>query len=182
MAKSLSEVRRRIDALDARMVRLLSARAKLAQQAWKAKGGTAAYKPEREAQVLRRVRELNRGPLSGAALARLFTEIMSACRALEDQMAVAYLGPAGTFSQEAVVKHFGSATGAQAHATIDEVFRAVETGARQDGYYEIVKGLAPGDRVAVDGAGFLTDNAVVALPKPRPDGTKGGKKGEGKKA
>lgn len=60
--------------------------------------------------------------------------------------------------------------------------RAVETGVRQDGYYEIVKGLAPGDRVAVDGAGFLTDNAVVALPKPRPDGTKGGKKGEGKKA
>jgi len=59
--------------------------------------------------------------------------------------------------------------------------RAVETGVRQDGYYEIVKGLAPGDRVAVDGAGFLTNNAVVALPKPRPEGDKGGKKGEGAK-
>lgn len=129
MANSLSTVRRKIDALDARLVQLLSARAKLAQQAWQAKGGTAAYKPEREAQVLRRVRELNEGPLSGAALARLFTEIMSACRALEDQLAVAYLGPEGTFSQEAVVKHFGSATGSQSHATIDEVFRAVETGA-----------------------------------------------------
>ncbi len=128
MANSLSDVRRKIDALDARLVQLLSARAKLAQQAWQAKGGTAAYKPEREAQVLRRVRELNKGPLSHAALSRLFTEIMSACRALEDQMAVAYLGPAGTFSQEAVVKHFGSATGSQAHASIDEVFRAVETG------------------------------------------------------
>jgi len=54
--------------------------------------------------------------------------------------------------------------------------RLVETGVRQDGYYEIVKGLAPGDRVAVDGAGFLTNNAVVALPKPRPDGGKGAKK------
>ncbi|MGA0033898.1 MAG: prephenate dehydratase [Burkholderiales bacterium] len=129
MANSLNDVRRKIDALDARLVQLLSARAKLAQQAWQAKGGAAAYKPEREAQVLRRVRELNKGPLSGAALSRLFTEIMSACRALEDQLAVAYLGPEGTFSQEAVVKHFGSATGSQPQPTIDEVFRAVETGA-----------------------------------------------------
>jgi len=79
--------------------------------------------------VLRRVRELNKGPLSGAALNRLFTEIMSACRALEDQLAVAYLGPAGTFSEEAVVRHFGSATGSRPHASIDDVFRAVETGA-----------------------------------------------------
>jgi chorismate mutase/prephenate dehydratase len=129
MAASLNDIRRKIDALDARLVQLLSARARLAQQAWQAKGGTAAYKPEREAQVLRRVRELNKGPLSGAALNRLFTEIMSACRALEDQLAVAYLGPAGTFSEEAVVRHFGSATGSRPHASIDEVFRAVETGA-----------------------------------------------------
>lgn len=128
MADSLKDIRGKIDALDTRLVQLLSARAKLAQQAWQAKGGAAAYKPEREAQVLRRARELNKGPLSGAALSRLFTEIMSACRALEEQMAVAYLGPAGTFSQEAVVKHFGSATGSQPHATIDGVFRAVETG------------------------------------------------------
>jgi len=128
MADSLSDIRRKIDALDTRLVQLLSARARLAQQAWQAKGGAAAYKAEREAQVLRRVRGLNQGPLSGAALSRLFTEIMSACRALEDQLAVAYLGPAGTFSQEAVVKHFGSATRAQPHASIDEVFRAVETG------------------------------------------------------
>jgi chorismate mutase/prephenate dehydratase len=129
MADSLKDIRGKIDALDARLVQLLSARAKLAQQAWHAKGSAAAYKPEREAQVLRRVRELNKGPLSGPALGRLFTEIMSACRALEEQMAVAYLGPEGTFSQEAVVKHFGAATGSQPHATIDEVFRAVETGA-----------------------------------------------------
>lgn len=129
MADSLKDIRGKIDALDERLVQLLSARARLAQQAWQAKGSAAAYKPEREAQVLRRVRELNQGPLSGAALSRLFTEIMSACRALEEQMVVAYLGPEGTFSQEAVVKHFGAATGSQPHASIDEVFRAVETGA-----------------------------------------------------
>ena len=129
MADTLNDIRRKIDALDQRLVQLLSARARLAQQAWRAKNGAAAYKPEREAQVLRRVRALNTGPLPGAALDRLFTEIMSACRALEDQLTVAYLGPEGTFSQEAVIKHFGSATGARPQASIDEVFRAVETGA-----------------------------------------------------
>lgn len=128
MAVTLSSIRQRIDALDTRLVELLSARARLAQQAWHAKGNASAYKPEREAQVLRRVRELNKGPLSAAALTRLFTEIMSACRALEEQMAVAYLGPEGTFSQEAVVKHFGSATGGRPLNSIDEVFRAVESG------------------------------------------------------
>jgi chorismate mutase/prephenate dehydratase len=128
MVHSLSDIRSKIDALDTRLVQLLSERAGLAKKAWHAKGNVAAYKPEREAQVLRRVRELNKGPLSGAALSRLFTEIMSACRALEDQLAVAYLGPEGTFSQEAVVKHFGSSTGGKPMASIDEVFRAVETG------------------------------------------------------
>jgi chorismate mutase/prephenate dehydratase len=128
MADTLASIRQKIDALDARLVALLSARAKLAQQAWQAKGNASAYKPEREAQVLRRVRELNRGPLSAETLTRLFTEIMSACRALEEQMAVAYLGPEGTFSQEAVVKHFGASTGGRPQASIDEVFRAVESG------------------------------------------------------
>lgn len=128
MAVSLASIRQKIDALDTRLVELLSARARLAQQVWHAKGNASAYKPEREAQVLRRVRELNKGPLSAAALTRLFTEIMSACRALEEQMAVAYLGPEGTFSQEAVVKHFGSATGGRPLSSIDEVFRAVESG------------------------------------------------------
>lgn len=128
MAVSLASIRQKIDALDTRLVELLSARARLAQQVWHAKGNASAYKPEREAQVLRRVRELNKGPLSAAALTRLFAEIMSACRALEEQMAVAYLGPEGTFSQEAVVKHFGSATGGRPLNSIDEVFRAVESG------------------------------------------------------
>lgn len=128
MAVSLSEIRGKIDALDSRLVELLSARAKLAQQAWQAKGNASTYKPEREAQVLRRVRALNKGPLPAAALTRLFTEIMSVCRALEEQMAVAYLGPEGTFSQEAVVRHFGSSAGGRPLASIDEVFRAVESG------------------------------------------------------
>src|SRR5688572_21452471 len=107
MSDKLQQIRGKIDALDKRLVTLLSARARLAQRIGRLKEG-AAYRPEREAQVLRGILAENRGPLPDAALARLFTEIMSACRALEDSMTAAYLGPQGTFSQEAVVKHFGA--------------------------------------------------------------------------
>lgn len=127
MTDKLKLIRERIDAIDARLVKLLSERSRLAQRIGTLKQG-AVYRPEREAQVLRRVKSLNRGPLSGPALTRLFTEIMSACRALEDQMTIAYLGPEGTFSQEAVIKHFGGLAMTRSCASIDEVFREVETG------------------------------------------------------
>lgn len=128
MADKLKNIRSRIDALDERLVKLLSARARLAQHIGKLKQGSI-YRPEREAQVLRRVAQLNPGPLSDRSLARVFTEVMSACRALEDAVTVAYLGPQGTFSQEAVLKHFGGSAPAVPCTSIDDVFRQVETGA-----------------------------------------------------
>jgi len=128
MSDQVIQIRKQIDALDKRLVRLLSARARLAQRIGQLKEG-AAYRPEREAQVLRGILAENRGPLADAALARLFTEIMSACRALEDSTTAAYLGPQGTFSQEAAVKHFGGLTTLVPCGSIDEVFRQVETGA-----------------------------------------------------
>jgi chorismate mutase/prephenate dehydratase len=127
VSEALKQIRARIDALDRRLVKLLSARARLAQRIGRLKEG-AAYRPEREAQVLRGIVAENRGPLPDGALARLFTEIMSACRALEDSMTAAYLGPEGTFSQEAAVKHFGGLTALAPCGSIDEVFRSVETG------------------------------------------------------
>ncbi len=128
MTDKLKSIRSQIDALDERLVKLLSARARLAQRIGKIKQG-AVYRPEREAQVQRRIAGINPGPLSARALARVFTEVMSACRALEDALTVAYLGPQGTFSQEAALKHFGGMVPAVPCGSIDEVFRQVESGA-----------------------------------------------------
>ena len=128
MADDIAQHRAAIDALDGKIVALLNERAAHAAAIGRLKGNGGAYRPEREAEVLRKVAQANRGPLADAALARLFTEIISACRALEEPLRVAYLGPAGTFSEMALGKQFGAAVEALPCASIDEVFRAAETG------------------------------------------------------
>jgi len=117
-----------IDALDREILERLNARAKHAQAIGKLKEGGSAYRPEREAQVLATLAANNTGPLSTEAVTGVFREIMSACLALEQRLKVAYLGPAGTFSHAAVAKHFGAFVDAMPLATIDEIFRAVESG------------------------------------------------------
>jgi len=124
----LGALRARIDSIDDTLLQLVSERAALAQQVGRAKKGDKIYRPEREAQIVRRLREANPGPLSGDTVERLIREIMSACRALEETTRVAYLGPVGTFSQQAVHKHFGHEVEALAEADIDTCFHAVETG------------------------------------------------------
>ena len=128
MDDKLNELRSRIDTIDAALLQLLSERAQIAQQVGRAKNGDKIYRPEREAQILQRVLAANPGPLSAESVERLFREIMSACRALEQNLRVAYLGPAGTFSQAAVYKQFGHEIDALHEADIDACFRAVETG------------------------------------------------------
>ena len=124
---ALQRHRASIDAIDDEILKLVSERATHAQAIGRLKNGTV-YRPEREAQVLRRVKEANPGPLSGETVARLFREIMSACLALEKPLAIAYLGPQGTFTQAAAIKHFGHAAQTEPCASIDEVFRQVEAG------------------------------------------------------
>ncbi|MFP5348240.1 MAG: prephenate dehydratase [Gammaproteobacteria bacterium] len=129
--RRLRELRAKIDALDVRIQSLIAQRAKHAVAIAHAKtrnGDTHFYRPEREAEVLRQVLARNKGPLSDDDIARIFREIMSACLALESRLRVAYLGPQGTFTQEAAVKHFGQAVETVPLAAIDEVFREVESG------------------------------------------------------
>jgi chorismate mutase / prephenate dehydratase len=128
--RDLARIRGEIDALDTRLVELINQRARLAAEVGRVKQASNApvYRPEREAEVLRRMAANNAGPLASVALEPIFREVMSACRAVERPVSVAYLGPAGTFSEMAALKQFGSAIQLESCATIDEVFRCAETG------------------------------------------------------
>jgi len=130
-AAGLARRRRAIDTLDAQIQKLLTRRAEHAQAIAKFKQGGKGgpvYRPEREAQILRKVKARNRGPLPDDNLTRIYREIVSSCRALEQELSVAYLGPAGTFTEEAALKHFGHAVATRPLGAIDEVFREVESG------------------------------------------------------
>lgn len=134
--KKLSQLREKIDAIDNQLLALISERAGCAQQVAEVKqeaGDTTYFRPEREAQVLRNIMEKNQGPLGNEDVARLFREIMSACLALEQPIKVAFLGPEGTFTQEAALKHFGHSAITVPMNAIDEVFREVDAGAANYG-------------------------------------------------
>ncbi len=129
----LGPIRDRIDRIDAELLRLISERAGCAQDVAKIKAENASldhyYRPEREAEILRRVKARNPGPLNDEEIARLFREIMSACLALEKPLAVGYLGPEGTFTQAAALKHFGHSVLTHPFGAIGDIFREVEAGA-----------------------------------------------------
>lgn len=134
----LAQVRTEIDAIDAELLRLLNRRACCAQRVGELKQRetqqqSVYYRPEREAQVLRRLQDANQGPLPDAEVKRLFREIMSICLALEEPLSIAYLGPEGTFTQAAVFKQFGHSVISRECPTITAVFKAVERGQCQYG-------------------------------------------------
>jgi len=140
-ALDLGKIRDRIDAVDSRIHALLNERARFAQQVGisKTASGRAVdfYRPEREADVLRKALERNEGPLRDEEIARLFREIMSACLAQQEPLKVAFLGPEGTFTQAAVIKQFGSSARALPLSAIDEVFHEVEGGVADFGVVPI---------------------------------------------
>ena len=135
MDDKLKPLRAQIDQIDEQILDLLNRRACIAQEVGHVKAAENApvFRPEREAQVLNSVAERNPGPLKNGDVQAVFREIMSACRALERRVVVAYLGPIGTFSEQAVYQQFGHAVQGLPCASIDEVFRATETGAADFG-------------------------------------------------
>ena len=129
----LLDIRHAIDAIDDEILRLLSKRAECAEEVGRVKREAGEediwfYRPEREAQILNRVTKDNKGPLANERITTIFREIISSCLALEQRIKVAFLGPEGTFSQEASRKHFGQAVETVPMGSIGQVFKAVENG------------------------------------------------------
>lgn len=126
MSDSLKKFRDKIDAIDAQVLALVNQRAALAREIGHAKEDGVIYRPEREAQVLRRMQKDNQGPLSDEAVSNIFRGVMANCRALEKELSIVFLGPLGTYSEEAALKQFGKGRNAIVCSTIDEVFRTLE--------------------------------------------------------
>jgi chorismate mutase/prephenate dehydratase len=130
MPDEIDKIRKEIDRIDDELAALLEKRAAQAKKIGELKGGAPAYRPERESEILQRVSN-RKGLLPSERVAAVFREIISACRGLEEAIRVSYLGPEGTFSEQAVRKHFGRAVEALASASVDEAFRRCESGGAQ---------------------------------------------------
>src|SRR5260221_3681778 len=130
MSEEIKKLREEIGRVDDKPVESLNRRAELAKKVGTLKGGGGAYRPERETEILRRVSRLST-ILSSERMTAVFREIISACRGLEEAIGVSYLGPEGTFSEQAVRKHFGRAVEAVAAASVDDAVRRCESGAVQ---------------------------------------------------
>src|SRR5919205_671793 len=131
MPDDVEKLRRDIDAVDDELLKLINQRARLASRIGALKAGAPAYRPEREAEILRRMAQANPGPLARERVTGVFREVISACRGLEEAIRVTYLGPEGTFSEQAVRQHFGRAVEALAVPSVDEAFRRCESRAVQ---------------------------------------------------
>ena len=130
MNLNLADLRIQIDAIDQELLALLNQRARVAEQVGEVKKreGTPFLRPDRVAKVIAQIQQTNQGPLHSEHVAAVWREIMSACLALEAPIRVAYLGPAGTFSEQAALQFFGSSIEHVSCGSIDEVFRAAASG------------------------------------------------------
>jgi chorismate mutase/prephenate dehydratase len=139
MDEPLKPLREAIDRIDRQLLELLNERARLAHEVGRVKNtsGAPVYRPEREAEVLRKAAANNPGPLREQGVIAVFREVMSACRALEEPTRVGYLGPAGTFSEAALLKQFGASVVGEPCASIDDVFRSCEAGSTDYGLVPI---------------------------------------------
>jgi chorismate mutase/prephenate dehydratase len=126
----LTDLRAQIDTLDRQLLDMLNQRAQLAEQVGNIKRaeGSPFFRPDRVAQVLEKIQQLNTGPLKNNHVAAIWREIMSACLALEAPQRVAVLGPIGTFCEQAAIEYFGSAAELIYCNNFDEVFHATAAG------------------------------------------------------
>jgi chorismate mutase/prephenate dehydratase len=127
----IQQARVEIDRVDAEIIALLQERARLAQQVGgiKARDQHSAYAPDREREVLERVRALGaRGPLSGEHLSGIYRQVISACRSLEQPLRIGYFGPKATFTHQAALERFGEAAELIPIESIPEVFAEVQRG------------------------------------------------------
>jgi chorismate mutase/prephenate dehydratase len=133
---ALDKLRDKIDAIDEQLLELFNQRASCAVEVAEVKrefsdgadDSIDFFRPDREAQVIQRIKSLNQGPLSNDEVGRLIREVMSACLALEQPLRIAYLGPEGTFTQSAALKHFGHSVSTIPMSSIPDVFSSVESG------------------------------------------------------
>jgi chorismate mutase/prephenate dehydratase len=128
MKKDLNKLRDDIDKIDTKLLVLISKRAFIAQEVGKLKNDGVIYRPEREAQVLLRLLKENKGPLSNESITNIFKSVISNCRALEKKLSVSFLGPLGTFSEEATIRQFGENIETIPTDSIDQVFNHVQSG------------------------------------------------------
>ncbi len=131
----LEKLRGRIDQIDDQLLELFNQRARCAVEVAEVKRALNQgeedinfFRPDREAQVIKRLKSLNQGPLSNDEVGRLIREVMSACLALEQPLKIAYLGPEGTFTQSAALKHFGHSVSTVPMSSIPDVFSSVKSG------------------------------------------------------
>ena len=157
----IDEIRAQIDETDRRICELLGQRAELAQDIGELKSdsGQAVFAPGREQEVLGNVNGHGAGPLPAQALVRIFTEIISASRALESPFRVAYLGPPNTFTHVAALRKFGSSCEMTPAATVEDVFREVERGNTDYGVVPIENSTEGVERRALDA--FIASDLVI---------------------
>lgn len=150
--KDLESLRQQIDAIDAEIVRLLDERAEFVKEIgeFKKTRSLPVYHPDREQEVRERILSVSKGVFPQKALVQIFTEIMSAARSLEETLRIAYLGPEGTHTEQAVMRHFGSSVELQAFQTIPDVFREVENGKTHFGVVPIENSLEGTVNITLD--------------------------------
>jgi len=139
MSEEIKKIRKNIDSIDNEILELLNKRASqainISKEKQKSDKSDNFYNAEREAQVLRRIKENNDGPLSDQVISRLYQEIMSACLSLEAPLRVSYLGPKGTYTQAATQSHFGNSILSVPQPSVEDVFSSVE---KRESHYGVV--------------------------------------------